>query len=243
MDQMSGPNEWTDGPNGVSGCPYPRTDGVNDDDFEGEAGPGVALEELESLEEEEASRQMTCDEWAAKNGFTPGPAMSGHFSGWVAAGVREELGIAGSAAEAWEQNGGGKFDRKPSKGESAKEFARRMLKKNPNAFFYRHNVPGEDTWHGDWSEEEIANFVQVATTHGCGDKWGLFASHIPHRVVGSSRHTFIMHPPDVRGIQPRCARALHGRTLVLRGAFETDGAEPRYARVVPGRTLVGERRL
>jgi hypothetical protein len=24
--------------------------------------------------------------------------------------------------------------------------------------------------------------LQVATTHGCGDKWGLFASYIPHRV-------------------------------------------------------------
>lgn len=96
--------------------------------------------------------------------------------------MRAAMGIAGSASEAWETNGGGKFDRKPSKGESAKEFARRMLKKNPNAYFYRHNVPGEDTWHGDWSEEEIAGFVEVAATHGCGDKWGLFASHIPHRV-------------------------------------------------------------
>ena len=60
------------------------------------------------------------------------------------------------AAEAWEQNGGGRFERKPAKGESAKEFARRMMKKNPNAYFYRHNPPGEDAWHGDWSEDETA---------------------------------------------------------------------------------------
>ena len=77
---------------------------------------------------------------------------------------------------------GGNADRKPAKGESAKEFARRMMKKNPNAYFYRHNPPGEDAWHGDWSEDEIRNFVDVAKTHGCGDKWGLFASHVPHRV-------------------------------------------------------------
>ena len=68
------------------------------------------------------------------------------------------------------------------KGESAKEFARKMMKKNPNAFFYRHNLPGEETKQGDWSPAEIDRFVEVAKTHGCGDKWGLFASHIPGRV-------------------------------------------------------------
>ena len=43
-------------------------------------------------------------------------------------------------------------------------------------------MPGEDTWQGEWGEDEVARFVAVATQHGCGDKWGLFASHIPHRV-------------------------------------------------------------
>jgi len=71
------------------------------------------------------------------------------------------LGIAGNAAEAWAEHGGGAFDRKPPKGESAKEFARGMLKKNPNAYFYRHNMPGEDTWAGDWSEE--AGLTHCAT--------------------------------------------------------------------------------
>jgi hypothetical protein len=35
---------------------------------------------------------------------------------------------------------------------------------------------------GRYVEEEITAFVGVATAHGCGSKWGLFASHIPHRV-------------------------------------------------------------
>ena len=43
-------------------------------------------------------------------------------------------------------------------------------------------MPGEDTWQGEWGEDEVARFVAVATQHGCGDKWGLFASYIPHRV-------------------------------------------------------------
>ena len=57
-----------------------------------------------------------------------------------------------------------------------------MIKKNPNCYFYRHNAPGQDAWHGDWAEDEIERFVEVAKEHGCGDKWGLFASYIPHRV-------------------------------------------------------------
>jgi hypothetical protein len=36
-----------------------------------------------------------------------------------------------------------------------------MLHKNPNAFFYRHNVPGEDTWHGEWAQEELDKFVEA----------------------------------------------------------------------------------
>ena len=111
-----------------------------------------------------------------------GPLMTGHFTGWVEEGVRAKLGIAEDAAAAWAAGGGGSFDRRAPKGESAKEFARAQLRKNPNAYFYRHNTPGEDTWQGEWSEEEVALFVQVALRHGAGDKWGLFASHIPHRV-------------------------------------------------------------
>ena len=130
-------------------------------------------------------KHLTCLEWCELRGVKePGPLVSGHFRGWVEPKTRAELGIADDAASAWEQNGGGSgaADRKPSKGESAKEFARRMLLKNPNAFFYRHNKQNEDTWHGDWGEDEIENFVSVAKEHGCGDKWGLFASYVPHRV-------------------------------------------------------------
>ena len=57
-----------------------------------------------------------------------------------------------------------------------------MMTVNPNAYFYRHNLPGEVNWTGGWSDTEIENFVNVAKQFGCGDKWGLFASHIPHRV-------------------------------------------------------------
>ena len=91
---------------------------------------------------------------------------------------------AAASQEAWEAEGGGKFDRRVPKGESAKEFARGMLRKNPNAYFYRcvwgahrarapccmahagpaprrHNVPGEDMWQGEWSEEEVQLFVKA----------------------------------------------------------------------------------
>ena len=35
---------------------------------------------------------------------------------------------------------------------------------------------------GDWTEEEHELFLKTARAFGVGDKWGLFASHIPARV-------------------------------------------------------------
>ncbi|KAG0238567.1 hypothetical protein BGW42_004329 [Actinomortierella wolfii] len=114
--------------------------------------------------------------------------VDGHYKGWINKDVMERYGFEKSAAEAWEANGGGTFSfRDPagagrSKKFNAKEFAKAMFKKNPNAYFYRHNEPGEDQWTGDWTPEERELFLEVARQYGCGDKWGLFASHIPHRV-------------------------------------------------------------
>ena len=139
----------------------------------------------DSYDDDDATpAHLTCEEWCEKRGIVPGPKMDGRFRGWVAPDLVESLGLASSAAEAWESNGGGSFAKagKAGKGENAKEFARKMIKKNPNCYFYRHNAPGQDAWHGDWAEDEIQRFVQVAKEHGCGDKWGLFASYIPHRV-------------------------------------------------------------
>ncbi|KAG0346492.1 hypothetical protein BG004_001616 [Podila humilis] len=64
----------------------------------------------------------------------------------------------------------------------ARMVAKALFKKNPNAYFYRHTEPGVEQWTGDWTSEEHELFLKVARDHGCGDKWGLFASHIPHRV-------------------------------------------------------------
>ncbi|ORE12612.1 hypothetical protein BCV71DRAFT_246801 [Rhizopus microsporus] len=61
-----------------------------------------------------------------------------------------------------------------------------MFKKNPNQYFYRHNEPGEEQWLHDWSDEEKSLFLKIASEHGCGDKWGLFATYIPHRLLSSS---------------------------------------------------------
>ena len=106
--------------------------------------------------------------------------MDGRFRGWVAERACDALGIARTAEAHWSTNAGA--ETRPSGKESAKAFALRMMRVNPNAFFYRHNLPGEAARHGEWSQQEIDRFVAVATEHGAGDKWGLFASHIPGRV-------------------------------------------------------------
>ena len=42
--------------------------------------------------------------------------------------------------------------------------------------------PGEEQWSSEWTEEEEVLFLDTVKQNGCGDKWGLFASYIPHRV-------------------------------------------------------------
>ena len=55
-----------------------------------------------------------------------------------------------------------------------------------------------------YREEEIANFVAVAKKYGCGSKWGLFASHIPHRVAGSCPfHRTIEYSLFASSLHPR----------------------------------------
>jgi hypothetical protein len=65
---------------------------------------------------------------------------------------------------------------------TAKELARTQLQKNPNCYFYRHCAPGVVQHMGDWTDEEHALFLSTAREFGCGDKWGLFSTYIPHRV-------------------------------------------------------------
>ncbi|KAJ2484367.1 hypothetical protein EV174_002487 [Coemansia sp. RSA 2320] len=122
--------------------------------------------------------------------------VGGNYTGWVEEGVMERLGIQGNATEAWESEGGGKFSFKdplgtgkkitkksvPSGQSMARFVASKLLKKNPNAYFYRHTEPGVEQWTGDWTDEERDVFLRIAKEYGCGDKWGLFSTHIPHRV-------------------------------------------------------------
>lgn len=58
----------------------------------------------------------------------------------------------------------------------------KMLRSNPNAFFYRHVAPDKQQAHGEWTAEEDALFMETARREGVGDRWGLFASHIGTRV-------------------------------------------------------------
>ncbi|KAJ2161119.1 hypothetical protein GGF46_001708 [Coemansia sp. RSA 552] len=122
--------------------------------------------------------------------------VDGHYSGWVEEGAMARLGLAANATDAWEGQGGGKFSFKdplgtgkrlakravPQGQSMAKFVASKLLKKNPNAYFYRHTEPSVEQWTGDWTDEERDIFLRVAREYGCGDKWGLFSTHIPHRV-------------------------------------------------------------
>ncbi|KAK3271210.1 hypothetical protein CYMTET_20430 [Cymbomonas tetramitiformis] len=149
-----------------------------------EKGEGIENHELGVVQagEESENTLLTLDEYFAQKGVEPGPWVDGHFNGWVEDGVRVRCGIAASKSAAWDQNGGGQFSRKLPAGVTAKDMARKMLHKNPNQYFYRLTEPNEEQWMGNWTQEEIAHFVAVGKKYGAGDKWGLFSTHIPHRV-------------------------------------------------------------
>ncbi|KAJ1968909.1 hypothetical protein H4R35_006293, partial [Dimargaris xerosporica] len=131
--------------------------------------------------------------------------VDGQFRGWLSEDLMIRYGFESNAKDAWEKHGGGKFSFRNPLGEpetskktkgrsaprkrtlppgwsSAKFTASKLFQKNPNAYFYRHNEPSVDQHTGDWTEEEAQLFLDVARRYGCGDKWGLFASYIPHRV-------------------------------------------------------------
>ncbi|PSC70396.1 transcription factor [Micractinium conductrix] len=117
----------------------------------------------------------------------------GRFRGWVSPAVCERYDIPPDPAAAWEAGGGGNFSFKIDKTaipaaqrargwSDARAFSHTQLVKNPNAYFYRHVAPHEQQAQGEWIEEEHQAFVETARAHGVGDKWGLFASHLPQRV-------------------------------------------------------------
>ncbi|KAI9279150.1 hypothetical protein BY458DRAFT_503309, partial [Sporodiniella umbellata] len=153
-----------------------------------------ALEEKQSgsLLSDLNGQLLTADEYFDDKTKKDAIRVNGHFSSWVNPIIMQKHGIEASAGEAWEKNGGGTFSYADSTGSgkkrkkgmvsNAKADALKMFKKNPNQYFYRLNEPGEEQWLHDWSEEEKLLFLDIVKQHGCGDKWGLFATYIPHRV-------------------------------------------------------------
>lgn len=75
--------------------------------------------------------------------------------GWLNPILIAKHGFESSASEAWDRNGGGKFSFKDPLGTgnvakgakpSAKVVAQMLFRKNPNAYFYRHNEPEVVSW-------------------------------------------------------------------------------------------------
>lgn len=96
---------------------------------------------------------MTCEDYWKAKGVKPLLLNnSGTYNGWVEEGVRRRCRIEGNATDAWNANGGGKFTYKNPGGKnskvgtSIKEVARKLLRKNPNMYFYRITEPGVGTF-------------------------------------------------------------------------------------------------
>lgn len=60
--------------------------------------------------------------------------------------------------------------------------AYRGMAKNPNAYYYRFNAPGESQKNGPWSKEEDELFMKRIAECGADGQWGIFSMAIPGRV-------------------------------------------------------------
>ena len=60
--------------------------------------------------------------------------------------------------------------------------AYQAMKKNPNAYYYRFNAPGETQRNGTWSKEEDELFFKRLEEVGADGQWGIFSIAIPGRV-------------------------------------------------------------
>ena len=150
--------------------------------------PVVSMDTLSTVGDEQV---LDAVKYFHSIGVTPKVVSEGHYSGWINPELIDKYGFASSAEEAWAQGGGGTFSYKNPGGNGstgkvcAKEFARKMIFKNPNAYFYRHPAPGvPHRFDADfpWTKEEENKFVLLAKKYGCGDKWGLFATWFEGRV-------------------------------------------------------------
>lgn len=56
------------------------------------------------------------------------------------------------------------------------------MNKNPNAYYYRFNAPGETQRNGPWSREEEELFMKRLKEVGADGQWGIFSIAIPGRV-------------------------------------------------------------
>jgi hypothetical protein len=54
--------------------------------------------------------------------------------------------------------------------------------KNPNAYYYRFNDPGEAQRNGPWTKQEVDLFYKRMEEVGVSGNWGVFAMAIPGRV-------------------------------------------------------------
>jgi len=64
----------------------------------------------------------------------------------------------------------------------ARKKAYKVIEKNPNAYHYRFNKPGEPSGSGAWTKKEHKQFMKLLLEKGANKNWGLFSIRIPGRV-------------------------------------------------------------
>jgi len=80
--------------------------------------------------------------------------------------------------------------------------AYKLKDKNPNAYYYRFNDPGEAQKNGKWTREEVQLFYNRMEEVGVDGQWGIFSRTIPGRVgyQCSNYYRFLIETGRVRDV-------------------------------------------
>jgi len=109
----------------------------------------------------------------------------------------------------------------------ARKKAFKEIDKNPNAYYYRFNKPGEQQKNGGIKKDEHAQFMKLIKEKGANDKWGLFAINMPGRVGYQCSNYYRQLVKDKQIYDPNYW--FDGKKLHFKRGGKRDPAEVKYA--------------
>eukprot|EP01087_Luapelamoeba_hula_P024619 TRINITY_DN9446_c0_g1_i1.p1 TRINITY_DN9446_c0_g1~~TRINITY_DN9446_c0_g1_i1.p1 ORF type:complete len:662 (+),score=151.67 TRINITY_DN9446_c0_g1_i1:3-1988(+) len=179
-----------------------RSNGAHEDDFDSDADEEARKKRKRSAGRKRGGRRSTAA--ASLSPPVPGAGGDEDASGGVGDGGGDGSGGSeddGDRARKRRRVAKLKLDDALAAQENTGEFegwsaarirAFKLIKTNPNAYYYRFNDPGVTQKNGPWAKEEKELFFKRRDEIGVNGQWGIFSMVIPGR-VGYQCSNFYRH--------------------------------------------------